>query len=136
MILPPLIGLLILAATTVYGFFVNTFALWIGARLLALEKRGLKTALLTASVYTVIYAMMFSASFLIGIFSDLLSLILVYASILASTILLIPLIKLFYKISWRTTLATWLIVLGANTAIHVLLALALAILTTTARIIF
>jgi hypothetical protein len=129
-------GLLILALTTVYGFFVNTFALWMGARLLALEKRGLKTALLTTSVYTVIYAMMFSASFLIGIFSDLLSIILIYASILVSTILLILLIKVFYKIGWKTALTAWLIVLGANTVIHVLLALALAILTTTVKIIF
>jgi hypothetical protein len=136
MIIPPLMGLLMLALTTVYGFFVNTLALWIGARLLAFDKKGAKTALLTAFVYTIIYATMFSVSYLIGIFSDLLSIILVYASILASTILLIPLIKLFYKISWRNALTTWLLVLGANTVIHVLLALVLAILTTTAKIIF
>jgi hypothetical protein len=136
MIIPPLMGLLILALTTVYGFFVNTLALWMGARLLAFEKKGAKTALLTAFVYTIIYAVMFSVSYLVGIFSDLFSIILVYASILASTILLIPLIKMFYRIPWRNALSAWLIVLGANTVIHVLLALVLAILTTTAKIIF
>jgi hypothetical protein len=46
------------------------------------------------------------------------------------------LIKLFYKITWRNALTAWLLVLGANTVINVLLALALAILTTTAKIIF
>jgi hypothetical protein len=129
-------GLLILAATTVYGFFVNTLALWMGARLLALEKKGLKTALLTAFVYTVIYAAMFSAAYLVGLFSDLLSIILIYSSILISTILLILLIKVFYKIGWKNALTAWLLVLGANTVIHVLLALVLAILTTTLRIVF
>jgi hypothetical protein len=135
MILPPLIGLLILALTTVYGFFVNTFALWLGAKLLALEKKGLKPAFLTALVYTIAYAVMFTVSYLSGIFSDLLSLILVYVTILFSTILLIPLIKLFYKMSWRKASTMWLLVLGVNTVLSVLLSLALALLTTAAKII-
>jgi hypothetical protein len=135
MIIPPLMGLLMLALTTVYGFVVNTFALWVSARLLALEKRGVKTAMLTAFTYTVICALMFSVSYLAGLFSDLFSIILVYASIVASTILLMLLIKMFYKLNWKTAATSWLLLLGINVVINVLLSIALMLLTTLGKII-
>ncbi len=135
MIIPPLMGLLVLALTTVYDFAVNTAALLLGARLLSLEKKGAKTALLTAGVFTMVYGTLFTLAYLTGIFSELASVILVYGSILASTVLLMPLIKVFYKTSWKTALATWLLVLGANTVIHTLLSLALVLLVTAASLI-
>jgi len=136
MILPPFIGISILALTTVYGFLVNLFALWLGTKLLAFEKKGFMPAFVTAALYTLAYAVMFSVSYLIGAFSDLLSMMLIYASVLFSAILLMPLIKFFYKVNWRKAMTLWLLVLGFNTVISVLLSLLLALVTTAARVLF